>query len=67
MRFNFVSILKFLLRIYRLDIIAELIENMEILVILDGRKLTTSIFYIIVGLKIVYVPDRHPKLGTILL
>ena len=52
---------------YKLDILAETTDNIEIAITLDGSKLTNRLFYVKGGLKIVDVHARHPKLGTLLL
>lgn len=52
---------------YKLDILAKNTENIEIYITLDGIKLTKRLFHIIVGLKIVDVHARYPKLVTLLL
>ena len=65
--FNYASILKFLLKMYKLDILVENTENVEIAITLDSSKLTNRLFHVISGLKIVDVHARHLKLGTLLL
>ena len=52
---------------YKLDILAENTDNVEIAITLDGSKLTNRLFHVTAGLKIVDVHARHPKLGTLLL
>ena len=52
---------------YKLDILAENTDNVEIAITLDGSKLTNRLFHVIAGLKIVDDHARHPKLCTLLL
>ena len=52
---------------YKLDILDENTENIEIAITLDDSKLTNRLFHVTAGLKIVDVHARHPKLGTLLL
>lgn len=52
---------------YKLDILAENIENIKIAIKLDSSKLAQRLFHIIADLKIVDVHSRYPKLGTLLL
>ena len=67
LKFDYAAILKFLLKMYKLDILAENIDNVEIAITLDGRKLTNRLFHVTAGLKIVDVYARHLKLGTLFL
>ena len=66
-RFNYTHILKFLLKMYKLDILAKSTENVEIAITLDGSKLTNQLFHVTAGLKIIDIHARHPKLDTLLL
>ena len=52
-RFNYTHILKFLLKMYKLDILAKSTENVEIAITLDGSKLTNQLFHVTAGLKII--------------
>lgn len=67
LRFKYIDILKFLLKIYKLDLLAERTNNVEIAITLDGSKLTKQLFHVTAGLKIVDVHAWHPKLDTLLL
>ena len=67
LRFKYIDILKFLLKMYKLDVLAEVTDNVEIAITLDGSKLTKQLFHVTAGLKVVDVHARHPKLGTLLL
>ena len=67
LRFKYIEILKFLLKMYELDLLAEQTNNVEIAITLDGSKLTKQLFHVTAGLKIVDVHARHPKLDTLLL
>ena len=52
-RFNYTHILKFLLKMYKLDILAKSTENVKIAITLDGSKLTKQLFHVTAGLKII--------------
>ena len=67
LRFDYIHLLKFLLKMYKLDVLAELTGNVEIAITLDGIKLTKQLFHVTAGLKITDIHAHHPKLGTLLL
>ena len=46
-------ILKFLLKIYKLDILAEVTEDVKIAITLDGSKLKKQLFHVTADLKII--------------
>ena len=67
LRFDYIQLLKFLLKMYKLDVLAELTGNIEIVITLDGSKLTKQLFHVTAGLKITDIHARHPKLDILLL
>ena len=53
--FNYINILKCLLKMYKLDVLVELTGNVKIVIILDRSKLTKQLFHVIVDLKIIHI------------
>ena len=51
--FTYIPMLKFLLRIYGLDSLAATESDVEVLITLDGSKLTSNLFHLTAGMKIV--------------
>ena len=66
-RFNYTHILKFLLKMYKLDVLAEVTEDVKIAITLDGSKLTKQLFHVTAGLKMIDIHSWNPKLDTLLL
>ena len=63
LHFDYIHLLKFLLKMYKLDVLAELTGNVEIAITLDGSKLTNQLFHVTAGLKINRYLCSSPKIG----
>ena len=59
--------LNFFLRIYRLDSLAALESDVEVEITLDGARLTSNLFHVTAGMKVVDCRSKHPIEGNFLL
>ena len=61
------KLLKFSLKMYGLDELAETCDDIEISITLYGTKLTSNLFHVTAGLKIVDVRAKEPETGKLLM
>ena len=67
LKFNFIQLLKFSLKMYSLDELAETSDAIEVPITLDGTKLTSNLFHVSPGMKIIYCHTKETLTETFLM
>ena len=66
-KFNFIQLSKFILKMHGLDELAANTNDVEISITLDGSKLISNLFHVTAGLKVVDVRAKEPETGKFLM